>query len=1141
MKNSKFVLVFLPLITVFLFLCGCRQPFFEKPENEDPGQGVLLVSLSGSQVEPSLSARTMLPLNPEFTKYELEFSGEQEPVEFYNSSTRLSLTAGSYTITAKGYTGDTLSARSEQKTVSIPNEGFVEEEFVLKPYMETSIPGILSYSLSWDGVSRMPDRAELLIETYSDETPIPISLIPQDLSIGSAPGTILLLEKDSALVKLNGALTLPAGEYRLTMSVTMDEGDDPVSRMDIAQVYSNLTTPGSFYYGGGDLIISSAGLDPGAGFITRFTFRETPSATTVIGSVPGTDGTRLIMVMVPNITAEGGPVDLKSLTPVVETAPGAVISSPLPLLPPSPAFPAPGYSKGQIDFSNPTVWTAVNKKGSAQQYTVVVSQAPAAPAEKRITYFFFKEYPGYPAIIDQDQGTINVVVPYGAKAARPDYTLTPIVSFIGKRVVYVDEADAESVLNGNGGDSPLPFADTPILRVYAEDNGSKDYVVMVLEALNNEAEITGFVIEGYPDVKAAISKNPDDEGYYSITAALPYGAALTGLKPLIQYKGKTLDPASGVVRDFNAPAFYKVTAYDNAAFKNYKVILSNEGADKDTGIFDFVITNVPRSKVVIGQNPRQDGKIPIVVQVPYGTDERNMIPAITLRSPKSTISPASGQVIPFRNQEAVYTVTAEDKTTTQQYVVVVSQGPQYYYVDGQNGSDTWPDYYNGGSEFYPFKTLAYAVQKAAEDGIDKILVKGELNSLNQTGPDAALPDDAGSVIAINGSNGKKITVTGIGGGAVFRGTGGKRVVSVTGGAEISFENITITGGVAPASSNNGKGGGLYVGSNSKVKFSGGSITENEARLGGGVFIEGFGDDHSEFTLMGGTISNNKATSSSVSVSSDTDPLGGGGGVYVNGNALFWLADGTISGNTAPGGSGAGVLVRGTLEGYGPQDENSGFIMSGGSIANNISRGSKSPHGGGGVYVASGEFDMLDGSIIGNTATRQGGGVFVRTGAIFHASGNSSITGNSGVGSSSGICSRGITELTGNAQTQTIYVWNPLIEDGGIPENEFTLSENARARAIVLAYSAEYRNYVWLTRIDGTDQIATIDLEGHLTPPTYAFVDTNLEGDWLNQSLLKGAAVDANMAARFPLGAFVGGRTLPLSPYKIDASGKLVKK
>jgi hypothetical protein len=662
---------------------------------------------------------------------------------------------------------------------------------------------------------------------------------------------------------------------------------------------------------------------------------------------------------------------------------------------------------------------------------------------------------------------------------------------------------------------------------------------MVLEALNNEAEITGFVIEGYPDVKADISRDPD-EGYYSITATLPYGAALTSLKPLIQYKGETLDPASGVVRDFSVPVFYKVTAYDKTTVKNYKVILNNEAADQDTGIFDFVITNVPRNKVVIGQNPRQDGKIPIVVQVPYGTDERNMIPAITLRSSRSTISPASGQVIPFVNQEAVYTVTAEDKVTTRQYVVVVSQGPQYYYVDGENGDDTWPDYYNGGSEFYPFKTLAYAVQKAAADGIDKIWVKVELNSFNQTGPGAAPSTDAGSVIAINGSDDKEITVTGLSGGAVLRGTAGQRAVSVTGGADIVFENITVTGGNAPASSNNGKGGGIYISGNSKVKFSGGAVTGNTARLGGGVFVEDSGSNNSEFTLMGGTISDNKATASTMSVSSDTDPLGGGGGVYVNGNALFWLADGTIRGNTAPGGSGAGVLVRGTLEGYGPQDENSGFIMSGGTIANNVSSGSKSPHGGGGVYVARGEFDMLGGSITGNTSVRQGGGVFVRTGAVFNASGSSSIAGNSGVGSSKGICSRGITEMTGNAQADTIYVWNPLAEDGGISENGFTLSGNARARAIVLAHSAEYRNYVWLTRIEGTDQLATIDLEGHLTPPSYAFIDTELEKDWLNQSLLKGA-VDANMAARFPLGAFVGGRTLPLSPYKIDASGKLVKK
>jgi hypothetical protein len=110
---------------------------------------------------------------------------------------------------------------------------------------------------------------------------------------------------------------------------------------------------------------------------------------------------------------------------------------------------------------------------------------------------------------------------------------------------------------------------------------------------------------------------------------------------------------------------------------------------------------------------------------------------------------------------------------------------------------------------------------------------------------------------------------------------------------------------------------------------------------------------------------------------------------------------------------------------------------------------------------------------------------------------------------------------------------------------FTLGENAWVGGIVLAHSAERRNYITLSNIEGTGQIGIIDLEGHLTPPTYAFVDTDIN-DWLNQDPILRGAVTTDIIARFPLGAFVGKGTISLSAkYKLGDSvsnlGKLVKK
>jgi hypothetical protein len=1121
MKNFRRALAVLPYIIAGLLLSGCPQ-LFETPDAPALAgeEGLLTISLSGINVGSSPS-RTMLPLNPVFTRYELEFGDPsgRDNYPFYNSTVQLSLEAGAYTITVWGYVEDKPVAKSDPERVTVSSGGFTPAEFTLKPFMDDGEPGVLNYSLSWDGLSRMPNRAELLIETYPEKEPIASSAILAPGLAAAGPGTILLLQRETAFVNLNGSLTLPPGEYILTMTVVMDAGSQPVSRMDIAHVYSNLTTAGSFHYGGGDLFVSNTSPDSGSAFITGFTFAETPNATTVIGSVPGTDGTRLIMIMVPPDT------NLAGLTPLVETAEGASITSPLPQSAAS-GDPNPFYGQGEIDFTNPSVWTAQAKNGAVQQYTVVVSTAAVTDQEKSITYFFFKNYANYPGIIDQSAAAITVTLPYGT----PLNSLTPIISIIGQKVLKSDGG----ALGADSFSSPRGF------KVYATENdpSPKEYTVTVTVAQNNEAEIVKFVIDGYPDVTAVIDQGASGEAG-SITAELPYGVSLANLSPLIQYKGKTLEPGSGTPQNFNVPVSYAVSA-ENGTQKTYQVKLTNKSGDADTGIFDFVITNVPAAKVVIGQKPRADGKIPIVIQVPYMTDEKNLIPAITLRSPTSRIDPVSGKAIPFgnadNNQEAVYTVTAQGGAV-QKYVVVVSAGGQYYYVNGVTGRDDWPDYYNGGSESYPFKTLAYAVWKTSQDAtINRIFVNGELNDSTEGGAWERASDgasgfrsgggEAGSVFNLIGT-GKKITITGTSN-ATLRGTGSKRVLSITGGAQLVFENITIIGGNAPVSSRNGNGGGIYISENSRVKFLDGSITENTAgNSGGGVFIEDSGTNEGEFTLAGSSISGNTAKGKDTALS----VMAGGGGVYVKGNALVWLGSGTISGNTASLGAGGGVLINCT---EGPNGEG-GFLMSGGKIYGNQSLSRTYPHGGGGVYAAQGPFEMLGGEITGNTANRQGGGVFVHWNARLSASGNSAISGNTGVGSSAAICNRGITEMMGNAQADKVYVWN--YDDDKSQQQSFVIAQNARVGGIVLAYSVSNSNFLTIyENPSGTDQICTIDLEGHLND-SGSFVG-DLEPDWLNKKIIEGNLSISGLLDRLPLGTFVGGETISnmKARYRIQING-----
>ena len=130
-----------------------------------------------------------------------------------------------------------------------------------------------------------------------------------------------------------------------------------------------------------------------------------------------------------------------------------------------------------------------------------------------------------------------------------------------------------------------------------------------------------------------------------------------------------------------------------------------------------------------------------------------------------------------------------------------------------------------------------------------------------------------------------------------------------------------------------------------------------------------------FDMFGGIISGN-TTNYDI----------GGGGVSVEGvsdttkASIFKLYGGKISGNTAK--SGGGVHVRRTVW-CGPSE----FRMYGGSITNNNADSDAGSYGvGGGVYVSwTSKFVMSGGTISGNTATQNGGGLYASALAKEYAS------------------------------------------------------------------------------------------------------------------------------------------------------------
>jgi len=148
----------------------------------------------------------------------------------------------------------------------------------------------------------------------------------------------------------------------------------------------------------------------------------------------------------------------------------------------------------------------------------------------------------------------------------------------------------------------------------------------------------------------------------------------------------------------------------------------------------------------------------------------------------------------------------------------------------------------------------------------------------------------------------------------------------------TLATFTIWDGLISGNNVNQSGGGIF----GSFTMNGGEISNNTARMGGGVFIP----SGRTFTMNGGKISNNSANSG-------ISPLGGGG---VNVVGTFTLNSGEIFGNST---------------------------IDGGIITN---RGS-----GGGVRVEAGTFHMRGGHIFNNTSQENGGGIFF-TGGVFDKTG-----------------------------------------------------------------------------------------------------------------------------------------------------------
>lgn len=254
----------------------------------------------------------------------------------------------------------------------------------------------------------------------------------------------------------------------------------------------------------------------------------------------------------------------------------------------------------------------------------------------------------------------------------------------------------------------------------------------------------------------------------------------------------------------------------------------------------------------------------------------------------------------------------------------------YIYIS-QTGNDVTGD----GSEANPYATIGKAVAKIQE--LNNSAANYYLMVSGMISENAVIPADIpAKSIAVSGAGGTGTDI--IDGG----GTGNVLVIKTS--VKVTLKNITLKNGLATTTG----GGGLCLAGNANVVLETGTvITGNRAELkdasnpknGGGVFVS-----------AGATLTMNDG----ASVTNNTT-YGAGGGINLDKDgATFIMNGGTISGNIA------------------------GVVNSDGSITGFIAPGETESKGGNGGGIRAGEnatVTINGGSIIGNKAYKNGGGIF----------------------------------------------------------------------------------------------------------------------------------------------------------------------
>ncbi len=318
--------------------------------------------------------------------------------------------------------------------------------------------------------------------------------------------------------------------------------------------------------------------------------------------------------------------DVEGLVPTIDLSPGATIN------------PASGAG---VDFSAPVIYTVTAEDGITAQVYIVAVMVSTISNETEIVSFKLAEQTA-PATIDNLLHTISIGVPFATD-------LTALVPTIA--------LSAGATINPASGDT-VDFSAPGVYTVTAEDGTTtQDWSVTVVESFNTATDIVSFTFAEQAGPATL------DNMLHTVSMEVPYGTDVSALVPTIGLSDSaSIVPASGAVTDFSVPVVFTVTADDGITIQDWKVavvLLPNT----ETDIVTFTLIDKA------GPATLDNFLHTVSIEVPYGTDVSALVPTIGL-SDGASIVPTKRVATDF-SVPVVYSVTAEDGVTTQDWTVTV--------------------------------------------------------------------------------------------------------------------------------------------------------------------------------------------------------------------------------------------------------------------------------------------------------------------------------------------------------------------------------------------------------------------------------------------------------------------------------------